>query len=113
MAGIHLDATALRQGQDDVRVSEEQHSVVYQILPDPACITRLEDGRCIDVNPAFSVLFGIPRAAAVGRTSLELGLWPSRQAREDMLAILRREGRVQRMPIQVQVAGMRIVPGLF
>lgn len=113
MAGIHLDATALRQVQDAVRVSEEQHSVVYQILPDPACITRLEDGRCIDVNPAFSTLFGIPRAAAVGRTSLELGLWPSQQAREDMLATLRREGRVQRLPVQVQGAGMRVVPGLF
>ncbi|ABM33394.1 EAL domain-containing protein [Paracidovorax citrulli] len=113
MGGIHLDATALRQVQDAVRISEEQHSVVYQMLPDPACITRLEDGRCIDVNPAFSALFGVSRSAAVGRTSLELGLWPSAGAREEMLAVLRREGRVQRMPIQVQAAGTKAVSGLL
>jgi PAS domain S-box-containing protein len=52
-------------------------------------ITRLSDGRFVDVNERFEKLTGYSRGEVVGKTSLELELWrdPADRARvEDLLA---------------------------
>ncbi|MGH9830750.1 MAG: PAS domain S-box protein, partial [Blastocatellia bacterium] len=38
-------------------------------------ITRVADGKCIDVNETFLQLTGFTREEAIGRTGLDLGLW--------------------------------------
>ncbi len=40
-----------------------------------ASVTRLSDGRLIEVNPAWEALTGVSRDQALGRTTLELGHW--------------------------------------
>lgn len=112
LVGVHLDATSLHEVQDAARLSAEQHSIVYQMLPDAAAITRTEDGRYLDVNPAFTELFGVARGEAVGRTSMELGIWASSQERERMVALLRQHGQVDKIRMLAR-RGTRPIPGLF
>lgn len=52
-------------------------------------ISRLVDGRYIDINPAFLRLFGYRRHEVIGRTSKELGLWPRRSERVELIRRLR------------------------
>ena len=52
-------------------------------------ISRAADGRFVEVNSAFLRLFGYRRGEVLGRTSLELGLWPRSQEREALLERLR------------------------
>ncbi|WCM91175.1 EAL domain-containing protein [Acidovorax sp. NCPPB 2350] len=112
LVGVHLDATALHEVRDAVRLAEEQRSTVYQMLPDAAAITRAEDGRYLDVNPAFTEFFGIARCDAIGRTSVELGIWPDPQERERMLERLRQEGQIEKLPMRA-ARGTQRIPGLF
>ncbi|HEX2667307.1 MAG TPA: PAS domain S-box protein [Gammaproteobacteria bacterium] len=38
-------------------------------------LTRLSDGRFVDVNDSFERALGYPRADLIGKTSVELGIW--------------------------------------
>ena len=52
-------------------------------------IMRAEDGTFVDVNPAFERATGYRRELALGRSTLELDLWPDPQTRATIWARLR------------------------
>jgi PAS domain S-box-containing protein len=89
-------------------------SAAYRMLPDPAGITRVMDGRFLDVNPAFCQMMGMPWEQVIGRTNYELEIYATAQERPRLLEHLNRHGSVDRMPICVQsVALGRTVTGLI
>jgi len=55
-------------------------------------ITRIADGRFVEVNERFVTVTGYTREEALGRTPLELGLWVNPARRAQGLTLLR-EGR--------------------
>jgi PAS domain S-box-containing protein len=56
----------------------------FRVNPSAIGITRLSDGRLIDVNDKFVDLLGYPRDEVIGRTSQELGLWAEPGQREQL-----------------------------
>ena len=82
--------------------SEAKFSAISHALPDPCGITRVADGRYIEVNPAFCAMFGAPREQILGRTSLELEIWASPQERERLLEALARDGRVHQLSMKAR-----------
>ncbi|UQN09288.1 PAS domain S-box protein [Deinococcus sp. QL22] len=69
------DITGHHQMQQELRVSEERFSKVFQASPMPIVITRWSDQRLIDVNEAFLHQVGCLREEVIGRTFQESGLW--------------------------------------
>lgn len=61
-------------------------------------VSRMDDGRFLEVNDAFCRLFRLTREAVIGRTSAALGLWPDRAQRERLLAQIRLHGSVSGFP---------------
>ncbi|MBD9391381.1 EAL domain-containing protein [Acidovorax sp. ACV01] len=112
LIGMDVDITAHRAAEDALRSSEAKYTTFYQTLPDPAGISRISDGRYIDVNPAFCEVLGRPREEVIGRTSTELNIWASEQERKRLVETFRRDGKVDRLPLVAQRAGGRI-PGLM
>ena len=112
LMGMDVDVTAQHEAQDALRAAETKYTTIYQTLPDAAGISRIADGRYIDVNPAFCALLGAEREDVLGRTSKELNIWASDQERTRMLETYRREGRVDRLPMVAHRDGVR-VPGLM
>ena len=92
--------------------SEAKFSAISHALPDPCGITRVADGRYIEVNPAFCAMFGAPREQILGRTSLELEIWASPQERERLLEALARDGRVHQLSMKARTQE-RVIPGLM
>jgi len=76
------------------RAEQQRFQVVFHASPLAASIARAIDGRFIDVNEAFVRDFGWPREALIGRTSLEIGLWPDTDVRRHFVEELRATGRV-------------------
>ena len=112
LIGMDVDISAHREVQDALRSSEAKYTTFYQTLPDPAGISRISDGRYIDVNPAFCETLGRAREEVIGRTSTELNIWATEHERTRLLETFRRDGKVDRMPLVAQRAGARI-PGLM
>ena len=80
--------------EEALQASELKFSLAFQSSPYAIVITRQSNGKILEVNPAFEALSGYPRQDAVGKTTLELGMWVDAQERERFLTDLRQEGRV-------------------
>lgn len=112
VVGLHLDVTAYRETENALRVSQDKYTAIFNTMPDPAGITRVADGRYIEVNPAFCELLGIAREAVVGRTAEQLGIWATENERPALLQSLLRHGKAERLPMVAQRDGVPL-PGLM
>ncbi|CAN7297103.1 EAL domain-containing protein [Acidovorax delafieldii] len=112
LIGMDVDITAHRETEEALLSAEAKYTTFYQTLPDPAGITRIADGRYIDVNPAFCELLGFTREEVLGRTSSELHIWANEHERKRLLDTYQREGKVDRLPLVAQSKGVQ-VPGLM
>ena len=112
LIGMDVDITAHREVEDALRSSEAKYTTFYQTLPDPAGISRITDGRYVDVNPAFCEVLGIQREHVIGRTSTELNIWATDNERTRLVEAFRRDGKVDRLLLVAQSRGVRI-PGLM
>jgi PAS domain S-box-containing protein len=69
--------------------SRERFLAAFRNSPVAASIARLDDGRFIDINERFEQHFGYRHDDCVGRTSTEIGLWPSAALRDAWIDALR------------------------
>ncbi len=83
-----------RLRHEALRRSEEKFSVAFHEGPLAMSITRLSDGRCLDINDAFAGLLGWRREELVGRSALEFGKWLAPEDRQAWVRELRQAGRV-------------------
>jgi len=81
----------LAKVQAALRESEERYRTAFETTLDGIAITRLSDGRYIDVNKAFLDLTGFDREELIGRSSVELGMWPDLGIRQEAADVLRRD----------------------
>lgn len=71
---------------------ERKFAQIFHSAPYSMLITRLEDGTILDANACFARTLGFPQAEILGKTTRELNLWPHPEARQAMVAELRRRG---------------------
>ncbi|MDQ3704702.1 MAG: sensor domain-containing diguanylate cyclase [Chloroflexota bacterium] len=83
---------------DDItpRISDELLAEAFCASPVAMSITRLNDGRFLEVNDRFLSLYGYSREDVIGATALELGMWSDPEDRADMVRAVQEEGLVQR-----------------
>lgn len=75
MAGTLLDITDQVEREQRLSASEEKFASLFQVSPDPICVTRQDTGQFIEINPAFTHTFGWGAEQLIGRTAEEIGLW--------------------------------------
>lgn len=66
---------------------------MFEGAPFAASLSRRADGRLVAVNQAWEVLSGIAREQAIGRTTVELGLWTDATQREGYLDSLKEQDK--------------------
>ncbi len=104
-----LIATLLQRSQrqrgavlDQMRASEEKFSVIFNKAPFAAALAKLPGGTMVDVNQEFERLFGYTRAQVVGKTSLELGMYPDPAERTRSAAKFQAQGFLRDAEIKLQ-----------
>ncbi|MBI5775656.1 MAG: PAS domain S-box protein [Verrucomicrobia bacterium] len=95
LVGATLDITGRRQAQEALRASEERFAKVFHSGMAAISIADLETGRYLDVNQRWLEMLGFTREEVIGRTGLELGVWPVPADRERMLAALHSGGALR------------------
>jgi len=89
------DVTERKRAERDLRASEEKFARAFASSPDSISISRLTDGRLIEINEGSIRLFGYSREESLGRTSTELGLWVRPEDRDSMREKLLATGRLR------------------
>jgi PAS domain S-box-containing protein len=84
---------------------------VFYASPDYVAFSRLSDGTYIDVNPGFERMLGFKRADVLGRTSMEVGIWPEADTEQRVAYVeqLRRDGMVKDYPGRLRTSSGRII----
>ena len=75
LRGVTQDIDEARRARLRLSQSEERFSRIFQLMPFPMGLSRCSDGQYMEVNPAWEKLLGIPRSEALGRTSIEMGVF--------------------------------------
>ena len=90
----------LRDSEALLRESEQRFSTAFRASPAVITLSRLSDGKFVEVNDSFARWFGLNRDSILGHDSWELGLWLSLEARDNFWADLRHNGSVREVECQ-------------
>jgi PAS domain S-box-containing protein len=99
--------------EDELRKSEKKYASIFDVLPDMVGITRQADGCFIEVNRGFERCTGWTREEAIGRSSLDLGLW-DRETRTRAIEIMMKEGHLADFEFElIPKSGARRIGAMF
>jgi two-component system, sensor histidine kinase and response regulator len=85
-----------------LKLSEEKFSHAFHTSSMLMGISRIDDGRYLDVNEAFLETFGFAREDVIGRTSLELNLFVDAEARERVRREFEQSGKIRNQEMRVR-----------
>jgi len=68
--------------ENQLKISEEKFRKAFYTIPEAVTITRLDTGEYISLNDGFTRMLGYTTEEAIGKTSLELKIWPAAEERE-------------------------------
>ncbi|HEX8964488.1 MAG TPA: PAS domain S-box protein [Rhodocyclaceae bacterium] len=97
--GISRDISARKSVEDELRESQLRFATFFRCSPIGIGISVFESGPFVEVNDAFLEIFGYQREQVIGRTSLELGMWPVVEERAQMMVRLVEQGRVRNFEV--------------
>lgn len=79
----------------ELRETEQRFRMVFEHSPVIIGLLSVPEGRVVELNPAAAAAFGYTREEAIGRTSIELGLWANPTDRDHYMSLLREHGVVR------------------
>jgi PAS domain S-box-containing protein len=103
----------LKATQQALGEREANYRTILATAPYAIMVTRLQDGKYLEVNDAFCRTTGYRREEVIGKTALELKVYKNDHDRELMLDALRRDGRVYGMEFEFRNKDGRLVDYLF
>ena len=81
---VFNDISARKQAERQLRESELRFATIFLHSAQAMTLTQLADGVYLNVNLAFETLTGYSRDEIIGRSSVELGIWPVAGVREEL-----------------------------
>jgi len=92
--GITQDINDRKLADLSLQESEKKFATAFQSSPVAASIAILADGRFVEANDKYERDFGWNRSELVGRTTQEVGLWPTNHMRQRWVEALEARGNI-------------------
>jgi PAS domain S-box-containing protein len=100
---VFTDITSRKKAEEDLRLSEEKFAKAFRSSPDAVAITTFKEGRFLDVNEGFLKITGYDRSEVIDHTSIEIGLWPSPEFRQDIMAQVTEKGGIKDFEVDFRI----------
>jgi PAS domain S-box-containing protein len=98
---------------EHLRQSEERFRTAFATSPDLISLSHTEDGVFVMVNEGFTRITGWSPAEAVGRSSLELGIFERSEDRDRIQEAIRAQGYVENVEVRCRAKDGHAFWGLF
>ncbi len=94
VSAVSNDVTERKRIEQNLQESEERFRLAFYTNPDAITLSRLTDGKYIDVNKGFTENIGYTKEEALGKTAQELNIWADLGARSLLTKELKKKGLV-------------------
>jgi len=84
-----------RRAEEALRLSQDRFYKAFHVSPNAVVITSLVDQRLMEINEIFSKMYGYTRAEALGKTSVELGIWGDLAQRDEVFDAVKRGAHIR------------------
>lgn len=98
---------------EDLRLSEEKFSLLFQHSPDSITLTSIEDGTLVEVNSTFLNYTGYAEEEVIGKTSADLSVWANSDHRKQYMDLMWSQGRVVSMEVDFRAKSGELLKGLI
>ncbi len=102
MWAVVRDVSERRRGEQALVRSEEKFAKIFAESPIALTLITLRGYKFLDVNASFVRDTGFSKEEALGRTSLDLGIFPDAAGRESFIAGMEASGQVRDMPLAIR-----------
>ncbi len=94
-----FDVTEKVKAQKELKRNLERYRKVFDVSPDVVAISRLSDGRYIEVNDRFEEVSGYSRKEVIGQTAFSLGLWVHPEDRQPFVEKVLKARAIYHYPV--------------
>ncbi|MDD8018212.1 MAG: PAS domain S-box protein [Bacteroidota bacterium] len=113
ITGYSYDITHRKQLEDELRLSEEKFSRLFNLSPDAMNLCTLPDGKYIAVNQKFSELSGYTFEEVIDKSSHELGFWIHPEQRDEFGKMLGSQHGSATIETQLKMKGEKIIDAMM
>ena len=111
--GVKIDITQRKEAEVQASQSEERFSKAFRASPIAISLTRISDGLFTDVNNSFLHLLGYSREEVVGRTALDLSIYPNAEERTKLIEKLLTQGDLRDYEMTTRTKSGEVIHVLF
>jgi PAS domain S-box-containing protein len=101
------------QMEEALRLSEDKFSKAFRSSPNAITISTLKDGRYIEVNESCLQMLGYNREDMIGRSAIELGVWPKPEDRSRMMELLQQQETISNLELELCKKSGAMLQGLL
>jgi PAS domain S-box-containing protein len=101
---------ATKQAEEAWRLSEERFSKAFNQSPAAISITRLSDGRYVDVNQTFLDVLGYSRDEVINHTSPELSVFANPNAAKEFLELFSKGKSIHNVELTFKTKSDKLLP---
>jgi diguanylate cyclase (GGDEF)-like protein/PAS domain S-box-containing protein len=110
-ADLETDVNKREDIEGALQLSQEKFAKAFQASPNSILITRISDGRIIDVNDRFTEVTGFARVEVIDKTTTMLNIWINSDDRNRVVQEMRQKLFVKNMEFDFRVKSGHIFRG--
>ncbi|MDE2429019.1 MAG: PAS domain S-box protein, partial [Burkholderiales bacterium] len=93
---------ALKRSEQQQRETASRLQSVFEAVPDYLTLSRFDDGMIVYANDGFEKITGYSKQEAMGKTSLEMHIWPDPETRKIWTGMMLETGSVSNFQTDIQ-----------
>ena len=110
---VFANALENKKNRQALQENEERRRTIFETFPDPVTLIRAEDGRCVDVNSAFTRLTGWTHNEVVGKIAADIDLWHNPKEREKLTAGIAQQGMIENLEAKFRLKDGSVITALM